>query len=382
MRAVVASTPTSLNKTPPPQGGCGALFTPANPVASFSPPSDVRRESLLVPPSANLLRLAKGSGVSVFRVDRSPVGGVLRSPWAIKKTDVSPVLMRERRRVERSLLHETTMLSAMQHPHIIGFRAAQRAPDGQLCLALELCDGSLYSLLHERQHLSTSETSHFAPAEIFAVARGVASGLSYLHDHHSLLHGDIKSANVLVSRALDTIKLCDLGASLALAQADGANGVRLICSPEREMYEGTEPWRAPETLENAPPPPPDLHSSGEMDAVMASPSEEAQFCACDRSDVWAFGLVIWEMLTGDVPHTALLRKGEAAYRAAIGTRPPLPPQPPDYGPAAQLFTECTRRAPAHRPAARQIHEWLHGGAAPADSPTPTPPPCGVGMPTF
>ena len=146
MRAVVASTPTSLNKTPPPQGGCGALFTPANPVASFSPPSDVRRESLLVPPSANLLRLAKGSGVSVFRVDRSPVGGVLRSPWAIKKTDVSPVLMRERRRVERSLLHETTMLSAMQHPHIIGFRAAQRAPDGQLCLALELCDGSLYSL--------------------------------------------------------------------------------------------------------------------------------------------------------------------------------------------------------------------------------------------
>ena len=73
VRAVVASTPTSLNKTPPPQGGCGALFTPANPVASFSPPSDVRRESLLVPPSANLLRLAKGSGVSVFRVDRSPV---------------------------------------------------------------------------------------------------------------------------------------------------------------------------------------------------------------------------------------------------------------------------------------------------------------------
>ena len=46
-----------------------------------------------------------------------------------------------------------------------------------------------------------------------SVARGVASGLSYLHDHHSLLHGDIKSANVLVSRALDTIKLCDLGAS-------------------------------------------------------------------------------------------------------------------------------------------------------------------------
>ena len=306
---------------------------------------------------------------------------MLRSPWAIKKTDVSPVLMRERRRVERSLLHETTMLSAMQHPHIIGFRAAQRAPDGQLCLALELCDGSLYSLLHERQHLSTSETSHFAPAEIFAVARGVASGLSYLHDHHSLLHGDIKSANVLVSRALDTIKLCDLGASLALAPADGAHGVRLICSPEREMYEGTEPWRAPETLENAPPPPPDLHSSGEMDAVMASPSEEAQFCACDRSDVWAFGLVIWEMLTGDVPRTALLRKGRscvqgsdrhatAAAAAAARLRP---------GGAALHRVHAPRRP---RPAARQVHEWLHGGTAPADSSTPTPPPCGVGMPTF
>ena len=77
---------------------------------------------------------------------------------------------------------------------------------------------------------------------------------------------------------------------------------------------------------------------------MASPSEEAQFPACDRSDVWAFGLVIWEMLTGDVPHTATVPHAKPRYRAAIGTRPPLPPQPPDYGPAAQLFTDVHRAA--------------------------------------
>lgn len=51
----------------------------------------------------------------------------------------------------RSLEHESRMLSRMKHPNVVGFRAAQRLPDGQLCLALESCDCSLYNLIQERQ---------------------------------------------------------------------------------------------------------------------------------------------------------------------------------------------------------------------------------------
>ena len=38
----------------------------------------------------------------------------------------------------------------MNHPNIVGFRAAQRLSDGHLCLALEHCEASLYSFIQER----------------------------------------------------------------------------------------------------------------------------------------------------------------------------------------------------------------------------------------
>ena len=54
---------------------------------------------------------------------------------------------RERRRVERALELESRMLSRIDHPHIVGFRAAQRCADGRLGLVLEACECSLYGLI-------------------------------------------------------------------------------------------------------------------------------------------------------------------------------------------------------------------------------------------
>ncbi len=145
-----------------------ALFTPANPSASVTPPSCLRRDSLLVPPSTALQRICKGSGVTVYRMDRAPdSAGAPSSPWVIKKVDVEPRLVRERRRVERTLEHESQILSHIDHPHIIGFRAAQRLPDGQLCLAMESCECSLYNVIQDRQFASCGQDGPlFEPSEI------------------------------------------------------------------------------------------------------------------------------------------------------------------------------------------------------------------------
>lgn len=193
-----------------------AFCTPANGVMHCSPPSALRRASLNVPHSERLVKVAKGSGVSVYRLERSPREGRSRSPWVIKKSDISPILARERRRVERTLEHESRLLSQMTHPNIVGFRCAQRLPDGKLCLALELCESSLYALIQERQfaacgtpeaecmspaRLRSASTPPFAADEIVHIGLQVARGLAYLHVKHQLLHGDVKSANVLVSRA-------------------------------------------------------------------------------------------------------------------------------------------------------------------------------------
>ena len=70
-----------------------ALCTPVGVDERHTPPSDLRRESLNVPQTQLMIRLAQGSGVSVYRMDRSPRDGKPRSPWALKKANVSPVLV-------------------------------------------------------------------------------------------------------------------------------------------------------------------------------------------------------------------------------------------------------------------------------------------------
>ena len=74
--------------------GFPALCTPVDTVEHHTPPSGLRRESLQVPPSDRMVRMAQGSGVSVYRMDRSPREGRPRSPWVLKKANVSPLLVR------------------------------------------------------------------------------------------------------------------------------------------------------------------------------------------------------------------------------------------------------------------------------------------------
>ena len=228
------------------------LFTPANPRVHVTPPSNLRRESLVVPSSGALHRIGKGSGVTVYRMMRSPgPSGQPRSPWVIKKADTSPLIPHELRRVEQTLRDESNLLARITHPNIVGFRAAQvsrrhrpsptalscrphsnptlprpqRDPDGQLCLALEACDCSLYSLVQERQFARIQYGEHdrsrplFSPDEVLSVGCAVAGALAYLHTEHRTLHGDVKSANVLLSSEafpaqrpslvkLSSVKLC------------------------------------------------------------------------------------------------------------------------------------------------------------------------------
>ena len=63
--------------------------------------------------------------------------------------------------------------------------------------------------LQERQYAmcDASLPCIFTVDEILATGRAAAAGLAHLHNEHRLLHGDMKSANILVSRDLSTIKV-------------------------------------------------------------------------------------------------------------------------------------------------------------------------------
>ena len=181
-------------------------------------------------------------GILVRRRPVSPTPA--RSPAHARPSACVCAQARERRRVERALELESRVLSRIEHPHIVGFRAAQRLPDGRLGLVLEACECSLYGLIQERQfELGCPPRPFLAAADVLTVATGIALALVHLHDEMSLLHGDIKSANVLVSRDLSLVKVCDLGVALPLCACSALEvareAPRPLQLPEEQAYRGT-----------------------------------------------------------------------------------------------------------------------------------------------
>ncbi|NWV04186.1 TOPK kinase, partial [Ptilonorhynchus violaceus] len=274
-----------------------------------SPSASSRREkpdpgagSVLIPASPFMQKLGFGTGVSVYLLKRSP-RGLSRSPWAVKK--INSCCSRGQRSLRQEQLRdEARTLRNLQHPNIVGFRALAEAPDGTLCLAMEFGgEKSLNELIEERREQGSGP---FPAPTIFQVALSMARGLKYLHTERRLLHGDIKSPNVVIRGNFQSVKICDVGVSLPLDE-------NLTVSDPGRSYVGTEPWKPPEALEPG--------------GIIT-----------DKSDIFPYGLTLWEMMALSVPHLGLaLHSGteedscseesldEAAYLAALGTRPPLDP---------------------------------------------------------
>ncbi|NXO25039.1 TOPK kinase, partial [Cisticola juncidis] len=222
--------------------------------------------SITIPASPFMQKLGFGTGVSVYLMKRSP-RGLPRSPWAVKKINAG-CSRGQRGLYQRRLRQEAETLRGLRHPNIVGYRALTEAADGSLCLAMEFGgEKSLHELIEERRDQGLGM---FPAPTILCVARSVASGLQYLHEEQRLLHGDIKSPNVVVRGAFASVKLCDVGVSLPLDHD-------LKVSDPSLRYVGSEPWLPPEALD----------PSGSIS---------------DRSDIFAFGLTLWEMLALSVPH--------------------------------------------------------------------------------
>jgi PDZ-binding kinase len=220
-----------------------------------------------IPSSPFMLKLGCGTGVSVYRYKRSPEkDGKFNSPWAIKKSNTKASdNIRERLAIEASVLKQIG-----SHPYIVGFRAFTGTKAGELCLAMEDCERSLMDMIEEHSFLEET----FTADQILKVAWCVSNALKFLHNTHKLLHGDIKSANVLVRGDFDQVKLCDFGVSLRLK--DDLGGLK----NKDDIYIGSEPWT-----------PKEVFNSGTV---------------TDRSDIYPFGLLLWEMLSLSVPHLDLL----------------------------------------------------------------------------
>lgn len=205
----------------------------------------------------------------MYKFDRSPRANVVRSPWAVKViTEKGKNTLYGKR-----LRDEADFLSKLNHPNIVGFRAFAKTSLGNECLAMETCTISLADLIEKR---AEDVQLAFSAAIVLKLGHHISKALDYLHVRAQLLHGDVKSHNVLVVGDFEVCKLCDFGVSLPVTK-DGE--LDTDKAGDCAEYEGTMCWNAPEVL------------------------REPQ-CITSKADIFAYGLVLWEMFALDIPHSA------------------------------------------------------------------------------
>uniref|UniRef100_A0A667Z750 PDZ binding kinase n=2 Tax=Myripristis murdjan TaxID=586833 RepID=A0A667Z750_9TELE len=298
-----------------------------------------------IPASPFMKKLGCGTGVNVYLMNR--VGKLNSSPWAVKKIN-SKCAAKQVKVYQQRLNAEAKILKGIKHPNIVGFRAFTTAKDGSKCLAMEYGgEQSLNDLIEMRREEGLKA---FPPATIEKVALHVARGLQYLHNEKKLLHGDMKSCNVVIKGDFETVKICDVGVSLQLDE-------NMRVSDPKAEYIGTEPWKPKETLEEG----------GEI---------------TDKADIFAYGLTLWEMMSLAMPHLEMLEDededeseeesfDEDAYYERLGTRPALDAEAlgDTYRKMVELFCLCTEEDPRKRPSAAQIVQALESNTALEETPS-------------
>ncbi|MBD3221598.1 protein kinase [bacterium] len=267
--------------------------------------------------------LGRGGMGAVYRAADLPLG------QSVALKFLPAELARDPARLER-FLGEVRLARRVTHPNVCRVYDIGEA-DGQHFLSMEYIDGEDLSSLLRRVGRLTSERA-------VEVARQICAGLAAAHDQ-GILHRDLKPANVMLD-GRGQVRLTDFGLA-GLAETIAAEDVAA----------GTPAYMAPEQL------------AGEQVTV--------------RSDVYALGLVLYELFTGQ---RALQAETLAELRALHASSTPSPPSRhvAALDPAVeQVVLRCLEHDPSRRPAsAMAVAAALPGGdplaAALAAGETPSP----------
>jgi tetratricopeptide (TPR) repeat protein len=201
-------------------------------------------------------------------------------------------------------LREAQTVARLRHPHIIALHDSGRA-EGCLYFAMDFVEGG---------DLATRlRAGPFPPAAAAALVEKVAQGLAYAHAA-GVLHRDLKPSNILLDG--DEPLLADFG--LAAARESGGDLTR------ESAVLGTPHYLAPEAL---------LGGSAAMSVA---------------SDLYALGVVLYELLTGRTPHAGA---SPASLAGRIQQGEPAPPGRLQPGTPRDLETiclKCLERDPARR----------------------------------
>ncbi|KAG9024643.1 hypothetical protein FRB95_011248 [Tulasnella sp. JGI-2019a] len=252
--------------------------------------------SLITIPEPN--RPAGGGGYSDLFRGRY---GVEQSKVALKRIRCSTT---EVKQTGRRLKREGMIRSRLKHANVLPFYAT-----------LEMS-----SEVYLEPSISPELRSTYLAFDEAETIHGIASGLAYLHEAH-VIHGDLKASNVLLDDSV-TPMICDFG----LTKND-----QFHTTSDTMKGAGTVRWMCPSLMDGAP--------------------------RSKKTDIYAFGMTIVEILTGKVPFPDLQSLSGVLFAVSEGRRPPFEPSARndrDFKPLWDLAASCWQTQPAVRPGSYEI----------------------------
>ena len=167
---------------------------------------------------------------------------------------------------------EARVLASLNHPNIATIHGVEDA-DGVRAIVMEFVDGE-----NLRDRLASLGASHkiLPVREALAIARQIADGLDAAHEQ-GIVHRDLKPANIAIN-SHGVVKVLDFGLA------------KTVAGPL-----GDEPGAPTLTV--------DCTAAGLLLGTVAymSPEQARGHVVDQRTDIWAFGCVVYEMLTGRQP---------------------------------------------------------------------------------
>ncbi|KAM6982785.1 raf-1 proto-oncogene, serine/threonine kinase a isoform 3-T4 [Tautogolabrus adspersus] len=249
------------------------------------------------------------------RIGSGSFGTVYKGKWhgdvavkILKVTDPTPEQL-------QAFRNEVAVLRKTRHVNILLFMGYMTKDN--LAIVTQWCEGSsLY------KHIHVLETN-FKIIQLMDIARQTAQGMDYLHAKN-IIHRDMKSNNIFLHEGL-TVKIGDFGLATVKARWSGSHQV--------EQPSGSILWMAPEV-------------------IRMQDNNPYSF----QSDVYSYGIVLFELLTGELPYSHTANRDQIIFMVGRGYLSPDLSKLYKNCPKAmkRLVADCIKKSKDERPLFPQI----------------------------